>query len=205
MKVFILTTDNKCRHKFDYMPWYGSKAEIRQYLANLNKDGKVLEYCLFQPGLFVNYFAAPHKTSKHVYAFQLMWDFYGRRAIMVEGTDGGKITLITVQDFTKFVVRAVEYEGEWPVSGGVSSNVLTARQLISLGEKLRKLFQSPFVGLPSLQLRLPWPAGVAPESTVFFSHTNRHLGKFRRSFRIRRGPYRIPRKGRVKHELAAPG
>lgn len=29
-----------CRSSFDYMPWYAGKAEIREYLKELNKDRK---------------------------------------------------------------------------------------------------------------------------------------------------------------------
>jgi hypothetical protein len=120
------------------MPWYGGKAEIRAYLAELNQEHKVLEYCLFHAGLFVNYFAGPYKTMEHVHPFQNQWDFNGRRAIVMEGSEGGLINLITVKDFTDVVVKAVEYQGEWPLIGGIRGDVLSVKQLVALGEKIRK-------------------------------------------------------------------
>lgn len=35
------------------------------------------------------------------------------------------------------VVRAIEYEGEWPVVGGIRGDRVTMRRLVALGERLR--------------------------------------------------------------------
>lgn len=64
-------------------------------------------------------------------------DFNSRRALIVEGSEDARITLTTVQDLANIVVRAIEYDGEWPVHGGVSGNELTIMQLIQLGERVR--------------------------------------------------------------------
>lgn len=56
---------------------------------------------------------------------------------MIEGTEGGQLSLITVKDFCEMIVRAVEHEGEWPVVGGIQADVLTVAELIALGEKIR--------------------------------------------------------------------
>ncbi|KAK3939634.1 NAD(P)-binding protein [Diplogelasinospora grovesii] len=125
---------------FEYMPWYAGKAEIRQYLADTNKDKKVLEYCLFQCGMFVNYFAAPYKTSKHVHPFQTQFDFHNRRAITLHGSDDACISLVTVHDFCNAVAKAIEFEGEWPVAGGIRGDELTVAELVALGERLRGPF-----------------------------------------------------------------
>lgn len=151
------------------MDAYAGKAEVREYLAALNKDTKVsgtrmlciatqapkvpektstlvnlaeiqvLEYCLFQPGLFINYFAHPHRTAKHLTTFQMQFDFQNRRAI-VRGDDGGdddRLSLITVQDLAAVVARAVEYEGTWPVVGGIRGCEVSVSELIRLGEEIR--------------------------------------------------------------------
>jgi hypothetical protein len=123
------------------MPWYAGKQEVRDYLQNLNKEKKVLEYCLFHAGLFVNYFVNPYKTAKHVHPFQLQFDFNNRRAIVIDGTDGGPINLITIKDFTSVIAQAVDYEGEWPLVGGIRGDTLTVAELVALGEKIR---MSPF-------------------------------------------------------------
>lgn len=97
----------------------------------------MLEYCLFQAGMFVNYYAAPYKTSNHVHPFQNQVDFNNRRAIVLEDGKKSRISLITVRDFCNVVARAVEYEGVWPIVGGIRGDELTVGQLIAVGEKVR--------------------------------------------------------------------
>jgi hypothetical protein len=118
------------------MSWYAYKSAAREYLAELNKDKKVLEYCLFQPGLFTNYLTAPHKSAKHLTMFTTPFDYANRRMLMVDGGDKDEITLITVQDLAKVVTRAVEFEGEWPVDGGMGGKV-TIGEILAMGERVR--------------------------------------------------------------------
>ncbi|KAL5340302.1 hypothetical protein BJX70DRAFT_123445 [Aspergillus crustosus] len=123
--------------RFDHLPWYAYKADIRQYLADLNKEKKVLEYTFFTPGLFTNYFTRPYKSSKHIHQLETPIDFETRRAILVEGRDNGLITLTTAQDLAAIVAKAIEYEGEWPVVSGIRGSRLTIGELIKIGEKVR--------------------------------------------------------------------
>ncbi|EXF83879.1 NmrA-like family protein [Colletotrichum fioriniae PJ7] len=123
--------------KFEHMFWYGFKEETRKYLASINKDKKVLEYCLFQPGLFTNYMTYPFSSSKHVQLFETPFNFYQRRALVVDGGEDAIITFTTAQDLARVVALAVEYEGEWPLIGGIQGAQVSVRQLIALGEKIR--------------------------------------------------------------------
>jgi hypothetical protein len=119
------------------MDWYSFKIRIREYLAEINKDKKVIEYCLFQPGLFTNYFTAPYKSAEHLAPLNMMYDFQNRRAIMREGGDDDLITLTTVQDLAGVVARAVDYKGEWPVVGGIRGSRISIKELLALGEEIR--------------------------------------------------------------------
>ncbi|KAK3308467.1 uncharacterized protein B0T15DRAFT_483121 [Chaetomium strumarium] len=121
----------------EYMPWYAGKAEISQYLKDLNKNKKVLEYTLFQSGLFINYLTYPYQLTKHLPRMHTPIDFNERRILIVEGSEDVRITLTRVEDLAGVVARAVEYEGEWPVVGGIKGTELSVRQLIELGEKIR--------------------------------------------------------------------
>ena len=87
--------------------------------------------------MFVDYFAWPYQTSKHLHPFQNQIDFKNRKAIVVDGADDSFINLITMEDFCSFVVRAVEYGGTWPIIGGIKGDQITVKQLILLGEKIR--------------------------------------------------------------------
>lgn len=98
---------------------------------------QVLEYCLFQPGIFTNYLTFPYNSSKHVDLFEIPINFDQRRAIIVEGDEDHVITVTTAQDLAKVVALAVEYEGEWPLVGGIRGANITVSELIKLGEKIR--------------------------------------------------------------------
>lgn len=97
----------------------------------------MLEYCLFVPGLFTNYLAYPFQSAKHVRVFEQAFNFHKRRALIPEGGEDCAMTFTTVQDFAKVVALAVEYEGEWPVDGGITGGRMTVGGLIALGEKIR--------------------------------------------------------------------
>ncbi|KAL4803234.1 hypothetical protein BDV18DRAFT_145426 [Aspergillus unguis] len=122
----------------EFMPWYAYKASIRTYLSELNASKKVLEYTLFQPGLFTDYLSWPYKPTKYSSPLETPIDYYNKRAIIVAGSDDARITLTTVKDFCAVVVRALEYEeGEWPVVGGINGETMTIGNVISIGEKIR--------------------------------------------------------------------
>ena len=97
---------------------------------------QVLQYTLFQPGLFLDYLAFPHKTAKHLTPLNTFIDFQNRRAIVVDDRDA-VMTLTTIQDLAAIVARAVDLGGEWPVTGGVSGNRVAVSQVLQIGEKVR--------------------------------------------------------------------
>lgn len=97
-----------------------------------------MEYCVFQPGLFTNYFTHPYKSAKHVSTFETQFDFSNRRAIVPEGCDDVKMTLTTASDLANIVVRAIEYEGEWPVQGGIKGCEISIAEIIRLREEIRE-------------------------------------------------------------------
>ncbi|KAF7554861.1 hypothetical protein G7Z17_g2631 [Cylindrodendrum hubeiense] len=114
------------------MPWWTGKGEVKEYLEKVNENGKVLGYTLFQPGLFLDYLATPYKTARYVTPLNTMIDFQNRRAIIIDGHDS-ILTFTTVQDLATVVAKAVEYEGEWPVTGGICGNKVTVSQILEIG------------------------------------------------------------------------
>ncbi|KAF8865049.1 NmrA-like family protein [Acephala macrosclerotiorum] len=117
------------------LPWYEEKANTRAYLQEVNKDKKVIEYTLFQPGLIVDYLA-PDGTTKHLRPMELWIDFPNHRAIDVNGKDG-IFTLTTMNDVANVVARAIEYEGEWPVIGGINGMNSSSSKLLEIGVKIQ--------------------------------------------------------------------
>ena len=68
---------------------------------------------------------------------EIPFDFNNRRALVLDGGDDDRITLTTVQDLANVVARAIDFEGEWPVIGGIRGTDMSIGQLIALGEKIR--------------------------------------------------------------------
>ena len=68
---------------------------------------------------------------------ELPLDFNKRRALVLEGGDDDSIVLTTVQDLANVVARAIDFEGEWPVTGGIRGAEISVGQLLALGEKIR--------------------------------------------------------------------
>jgi hypothetical protein len=104
-------------------------------LTELNSGKKVIEYCLFQPGLFTNYLT-PYPSTKHIKPLETQWDFAKRRAILREGSDNDYVTLTTADDLSNVVARAVDYPGEWPLVGGIRGSRISIKELIALGEEI---------------------------------------------------------------------
>ncbi|KAL2272962.1 hypothetical protein FJTKL_05680 [Diaporthe vaccinii] len=120
-----------------HMPWWDGKEEIRDYLRKVNKNGKVLEYTLFQPGLFLDYLASPYKTARHIEPLDTVFDFQNRRAIAVDGHEDAIVTFTTAADLASVVAQAVDFDGQWPETGGIRGNRMTFLQVIKIGEKIR--------------------------------------------------------------------
>ncbi|PKS05195.1 hypothetical protein jhhlp_008563 [Lomentospora prolificans] len=120
-----------------HMPWWQGKEVIREYLREVNREKEVLEYTLFQPGLFLDYLAFPHKTSKYLDPLQSVIDFQHKRAMVVAGHEDAIMTLTTVSDLAAIIARAVEYKDKWPTVSGIRGNWLTFAQLLEIGERIR--------------------------------------------------------------------
>ncbi|KAM0354388.1 hypothetical protein ACHAPU_001432 [Fusarium lateritium] len=122
--------------KLDYFPWYDFKRSAREYLAEINRDNKVIEYTLFHFGLFTNYMTYPYKSCEHVTIFETPVNFNDCRGLLVD--DGEAVlSLITAQDAAKVTALAVEYEGEWPLVSGIKGADITMNKLVALGETIR--------------------------------------------------------------------
>lgn len=147
----------------DVIPWYAGKIEIREYLKRINQESKVshqinfrhlshspnhfpnetepifkiLEYSLFQPGLFLDYLDRSPKSAEHNSTVPTLVDFDRGTAIATELTRDRPVAYTAVEDIAKVVVRAVDFEGEWPVVGGFRGNMLSVADLVGIGEAVR--------------------------------------------------------------------
>ncbi|GME45413.1 hypothetical protein BKA56DRAFT_490115 [Neofusicoccum parvum] len=115
---------------------YAFKKDVRKYLQEVNKERQVLEYTLFQPGLFLNYFAHPHQTTKHWSTTCMYIDLDNRRALCA-GDGNYPITLTTVEDMAGVIAESLDYQGKWPVVGGMRGTHTTLAELIELAQAIR--------------------------------------------------------------------
>ncbi|KAI0140645.1 hypothetical protein BJ166DRAFT_597872 [Pestalotiopsis sp. NC0098] len=136
----------------DVIPWYAGKIEIREYLKRINQESKianetkavsqVLEYSLFQPGLFLDYLDRSPNSAEHSSTVPTLVDFGRGTAITTKRTRDIPVAYTAVEDIAKVVVHAVDFEGEWPVVGGFRGNMLSVADLVGIGEAVRgKKFQ----------------------------------------------------------------
>lgn len=84
----------------------------------------------------MDYLGFPYKTSKHIAPLSTFIDFQHCRAIVIEDHDFF-MTFTAAHDLATVVARAVDYEGEWPVIGGIRGNRVPVSKILEIGEKVR--------------------------------------------------------------------
>jgi nucleoside-diphosphate-sugar epimerase len=85
----------------------------------------------------MDYLCHPYKTAKYITTTVVNVDFAKKHAIVVKGTLDDEITYTSVNDIANIVAKAIDFEGEWPVIGGISGDRISIRQLLKIGEELR--------------------------------------------------------------------
>lgn len=98
---------------------------------------QVLEYTLFQPGLFLDYLASPYQTAKHVAPLDVFISYEKCQAIIVDGHEDVTLTLTTAADTAAVIAKAIGSADEWPEISGIQGNRATLSEIIKLGEKIR--------------------------------------------------------------------
>lgn len=61
---------------------------------------------------------------------------------MIDGGEDDRLTLTTAQDLANIVALAVDYEGEWPVVGGIRGTEISIGDIVALGERIRGMHPS---------------------------------------------------------------
>lgn len=120
------------------MPPYANKDAIATYLAELKDEGKLgnLQYCLFQPSIFMDYFAHPYPLAPELITWPFFVDFEHRRAILLD--DGNQpLVLTAITDDSAILARALEDSCPWPTIGGIRGARTSINELIALGRKIR--------------------------------------------------------------------
>ncbi|KAL1612326.1 hypothetical protein SLS60_000552 [Paraconiothyrium brasiliense] len=126
-----IKNDNGC-------PPYANKDAIAEYLAELKAKGELgqMEYCLFQPSIFMDYFAHPNPLSPNLITWPFFIDFEKRRAMILD--DGNQPIVVTaIADISDVLNLALKSPEPWPTIGGMQGARTTINELLALGKKLR--------------------------------------------------------------------
>jgi hypothetical protein len=113
-------------------------------LEEKNREKKVIEYTLFQPGWFLNYIVGSRKTTKHIptAAVPAVLVDHERLRARVAGDPNNRISYTAIHDLVNIVVKAIDYEGEWPRVGGINGNTVSIAEEIAIGEKVRGTYRN---------------------------------------------------------------
>ncbi|KAF9738522.1 hypothetical protein PMIN07_004272 [Paraphaeosphaeria minitans] len=122
------------------VPPYENKDIIAKYLAELNEKGELggMQYCLFQPSIFMDYFAHPNPLSPNLITWPFFLDFERRRAMVLD--DGTQpLVLTAIADISSLLNRALcsPLAEAWPTVGGMRGARTNINELLALGRKLR--------------------------------------------------------------------
>ncbi|KIX01185.1 uncharacterized protein Z518_08910 [Rhinocladiella mackenziei CBS 650.93] len=143
------------------------KDDARSYLEQINAQGKVLEYCLFQPGMFMNYLSFPKKSASHLHLSPIPIDVQNYKAITLEG-ENPHVVFTTVQDLARVVALAVEHTLPWPTVGQICGTRTTVKDLISLAEQIRgthfEIHQVRRTDLELGKMESPWTPQIIHSS-----------------------------------------
>ncbi|EAT87278.1 hypothetical protein SNOG_04887 [Parastagonospora nodorum SN15] len=95
-----------------------------------------LEYCLFQPSVFMDYFAHPHSLTPGLFTWTFFVDLENRRAMIL---DDGEIPVVitAISDISEVLALALDDPRPWPVIGGIQGAKTTSNEILALGKKIR--------------------------------------------------------------------
>lgn len=94
----------------------------------------MLEYCLFQPGVFMNYIVYPRVTASHLFIGCVGFHLDKRYVVLVGDGEDERVWT-TVQDVAKVVVEAIDYEEKWPEVGGIVGDRIKQKDVLALLQK----------------------------------------------------------------------
>ena len=84
----------------------------------------------------MNYIAGTRKTLKHIQPTGFIFVDHENRRARGPGDLTDQVTYTAIHDVVNIVVKAIDYEGEWPEVGGINGHTLSPAEEIAIGEKV---------------------------------------------------------------------
>lgn len=118
---------------------YANKDLIATYLHELNVKNELgdLQYCLFQPSVFIDYLAHPYPLSPGLITWPFFIDFESRRAMVLDDGDI-PIVLTACSDVSEVLALALDDPKPWPIVGGMQGVKTNINEILMLGKKIRE-------------------------------------------------------------------
>jgi hypothetical protein len=104
--------------------------------APTHERHQVLEYTLFQPSIFLDYFAHPHPLSPNLFTWPFFLDLSTRHAILPRSSNY-PLVLTSIADDSAILLRAIEDPKPWPTIGGIRGSRLTLHELFTIAKSIR--------------------------------------------------------------------
>ncbi|EDU47124.1 NmrA-like family protein [Pyrenophora tritici-repentis] len=124
---------------YNGVPSYDNKDAFRAYIEDLDKQNALgsLQICLFQPSIFMDYFAHPYPLEKDLITWPFFLDFQNRKAMILDDGDQ-PIVLTAIQDDAQILAKALDdTERPWPRIGGIRGCRTSINEMVALGKKIR--------------------------------------------------------------------
>jgi hypothetical protein len=84
----------------------------------------------------MNYILSSRKPSKHIQHTGFIFVDHANHRARGPGDLTSRVTYTTIRDVVNIVVKAIDYEGEWPEVGGINGHTLSTAEEIAIGEKV---------------------------------------------------------------------
>ncbi|PGH17379.1 hypothetical protein AJ80_04835 [Polytolypa hystricis UAMH7299] len=138
---------SKRTDRFDYLV---AKRKVLDYLSTDPEVREKLEWSIFTPGLFMDYYTpldtktGRYKSSQSLVdiGFHPIVDIGACKAELVRGMEGRKLRFSAIADFARSMAKAVdEMEGRWPRVLRCSGDDIECLELVRVCERVR---ETPF-------------------------------------------------------------
>ncbi|KAF2275223.1 NmrA-like family protein-like protein [Westerdykella ornata] len=118
---------------------YAPKDRTAAYLSSLNTPTPKLNYCLFHPSIWMDYFAHPYPLSPNLITWPFFIDPHTRHAILFddEAHNTAPLVVTAISDVSYILALALDDASPWPSEGGIRGARTSIAELFALAQRIR--------------------------------------------------------------------
>lgn len=91
----------------------------------------------------MNYHGGSRQTAKFYKTHAILQTNHDEGWTRVVGDLTSRVSYTAIHDIANIVVKAIDYEGEWPEIGGINGDTLSLAEEVAIGEKITGKFRKP--------------------------------------------------------------